>query len=135
MAGSVELAAGLLTALGALGPIGPALVAAQMTTAAGTVHAKKGFFNERGGFELNAMYGLLALLLAVDDYGRRSVDETIRLRDKIPDWLSFAAVAGGVAAGIALLRQRKTEKQPPHVVVGEVEASSKTPETTFAPGI
>ena len=134
-ASATEVASGALIALGALGPIGPAMLASTMTTAVGTVHLPKGYFNTGGGYEMNTMYALLGLLLAVDDYGRMSVDEAIGLRGKIPPLLSVVVFAGGVAAGIAALRQRNKPEKPPKVVVGEVEASSKTVESAYTPGI
>lgn len=133
-ASSAELASGLLIALGALGPVGPAMLVSVMTTAVGSVHLSKGYWASNGGYELNTMYSALALLLAVHDYGRLSLDEAIGLRDRIPPWLSFVAVAAGIGAGVAMLNQRMTEK-PSNVVVGEVEPSPRPAESQFTPGM
>jgi putative oxidoreductase len=134
-ASATELAAGTLIALGALGPIGPAMLAAVMTTAVGSVHLPKGFFTSEGGYELNTMYGLLGLMLAVDDYGRLSVDQIAGLRGKLPAWASLITFAGGIGAGVAMLRQRRTEEKPPEIELGQVEAGSAPVNSTYAPGM
>src|SRR5438034_3632016 len=52
LAGSAETVAGLLLALGLLGPVGPALMLSVMIVAAATVHRGKGFFATTNGIEL-----------------------------------------------------------------------------------
>lgn len=132
-AGTAELASGTLIALGALGPLGPAMLASVMSTAAASVHVPKGYFNQNGGFELNAMYAALGFVLA-EDYGRVSIDEAMGLRDKYPSWLALAAFFGGIGAGIATYARRSSGAKP-NVVVGEVEPSERPVETSFAPGV
>src|SRR5947199_6017965 len=51
-----ELVAGLLIALGFLGPVGPALLLSVMIVAAVTVHCGKGFFATSNGIELTVLY-------------------------------------------------------------------------------
>src|SRR5438105_15953773 len=51
LAGLTETAAGVLLALGLLGPVGPALVVMTMLIAAVTVHGRNGFFMSANGFE------------------------------------------------------------------------------------
>src|SRR5436190_1798264 len=49
-AGTAELSAGVLLALGLLTPLAAALVTAVMVVAIATVHIGKGFWNSDGGF-------------------------------------------------------------------------------------
>ena len=102
-----EIAAGVLIATGALGPVGPMLLTSVMTTAAGSVHISNGYFNDKKGIELNAIYAIAALLLAVNDYGRISFDHVTGLRGRTSSLLGVAGVAAGVAAGIYVLSQRR----------------------------
>ena len=106
LASWTEIAAGILIAAGAFGPIGPAMLAGSMTTAAGSVHVKNGWFNQDQGFEMNTLYVLLGLLFGVEDYGRLSFDEVVGLRGKIPAVVSLLAIAGGAGAGALLLSRR-----------------------------
>ena len=59
-----EVGSGLLTALGLLGPAGPALMISIMLVAAVVGHAGKGFFATGGGYELPVIYSAGALALA-----------------------------------------------------------------------
>lgn len=134
LAAMTELASGTLIALGALGPVGPAALASVMTTAVASVHLPKGYFNTNGGFEMNAMYAMAGLLLATNGYGRVSIDEALGLRDKVPSWLSMAAFFAGIGSGIAA-HARRSPDTPPSVVIGEVEPSERSVESSFAPGM
>lgn len=107
MASLAEVASGLLIASGAGGPLGPMMLAGVMTAAAGGVHLKNGFFAQNQGFEINAMYALLALLLAVEDHGRFSVDSMSGLRNRMHPALGWLAFAGGVGAAVAILARRE----------------------------
>ena len=109
-----EITAGVLIATGAFGPIGPMLLTSVMTTAAGSVHISNGYFNEKKGVELNAIYAIAALLLAVNDYGRISFDHATGLRKKTSSLVGLAGVAAGVAAGLFVLSQRQaTQPEEP----------------------
>lgn len=101
-----EMTSGGLIALGALGPIGPAILVSVMLVAIETVHRPKGFWNTAGGYEMNIMLILLALLLATEDYGSLSFDAALGLRGKIGATFAWLTLAGGAAAAIALLNQR-----------------------------
>src|SRR5262245_34559552 len=57
-AGLGEFAAGLLTALGLFGPVGPALTILVMMVAMITVHASHGFFAMSNGIELPLLYAV-----------------------------------------------------------------------------
>src|SRR5688500_15744866 len=59
-----EIASGLLVALGALGPIGPALMISVMIVAAITVHWSHGVFAMNNGIELPLLYATAAFGLA-----------------------------------------------------------------------
>jgi putative oxidoreductase len=76
-AGLGEFGGGLLTALGLLNPIGPALVVMVMLVATLTVHVRQGFFTANNGFELPLMYIAGALAIAFVGPGPYSVDDAI----------------------------------------------------------
>lgn len=111
MASITEIAAGALLATGAGGPIGPMLLVSVMGVAVGSVHLKNGYWNQNQGFEMNTMYALLALLLAVEDHGRFSLDEAVGVRRKMHPGFGWLALAGGIGAAAYMLSRRET--QPP----------------------
>jgi putative oxidoreductase len=76
-AGLAELGGGLLTALGLLNPIGPALVVMVMIVASLAVHRTNGFWATNGGWELNGAYVAAALALAFAGPGAYSLDALI----------------------------------------------------------
>ena len=82
VASMTEIGSGVMIATGAGGPLGPMMLMSVMAVAAGSVHFKNGYFQSNQGFELNTMYALVALLLAVEDHGRFSVDEVTGMRSK-----------------------------------------------------
>jgi putative oxidoreductase len=69
-----ETGGGVLTALGFLGPVGPALIVAAMIVAAVSVHLQHGFFAASNGFEVPALYIGGALVLLAVGPGRYSLD-------------------------------------------------------------
>ena len=95
MAGLVEFAGGLLLALGALTPLGAALVASIMLVAALTVHVKNGFFGSSGGYEYNLVLGIAALTLAFTGPGRLSIDAHLPY--------SLGGLSWGIAAAVVAL--------------------------------
>lgn len=111
MASATEMASGSLIALGALGPIGPAMLASVMLVAIETVHRPKGYWNTEGGFEMNTMFIMLALLLANHGYGSLSIDELIGLNRQMRPSFAWLAMLGSVAAAIGMLAQRETASQ------------------------
>jgi putative oxidoreductase len=68
LAGASELGGGVLTAAGALDPLGPLAIAGAMTVAA-TVHRKAGPLAAKGGFELPLVNLALAAVLAATGPG------------------------------------------------------------------
>jgi putative oxidoreductase len=102
-----ELVSGGLIVLGAFGPVGPALMISNMIVAASTVHAPNGFFAQKNGYELPALYAASALSLASSGYGAVSFDKITGL-DKVfaKSGRTFWAVALGVAGAAIALAQR-----------------------------
>ena len=73
-AGLAETGGGLLLALGLLTPVAAALLFSVMLVAAVTVHIKKGFFVQNGGYEYTLVLGIAALTLAFTGPGSLSLD-------------------------------------------------------------
>src|SRR5262245_20394718 len=72
--GLSELGSGLLTALGLLGPIGPAWLISIMIVAAIVGHAGHGFFATTNGNEVPVIYSAAALGFAFAGPGSLSLD-------------------------------------------------------------
>lgn len=123
----VEMSSGALIALGVLGPVGPALLTSTMIVAAQTVHRPKGYFAAKGGFELNAMYTLSALLLANNGYGDLSVDRVLGLEKRTGPLIGWLALSGGIAGALFILSQRTPPKPQEQTI--KVERGSTEPAT------
>lgn len=97
---TLELAGGLLMALGLGGPLGPACATAVMTVAI-LVQSKNGFFNADGGFEFPLLYALAALTFGSTGYGKYSCDRLLGLDRLLARpaflWPALAAAVGGGA--------------------------------------
>ena len=74
MAGLAEMGGGLFLALGLLTPLASALLFSVMFVAAVTVHIKKGFFAQNGGYEYTLVLGVAALSVAFTGPGSLSLD-------------------------------------------------------------
>ncbi len=99
-AGLGELGGGMLTALGFLGPIGPALIIMVLVVAMRTVHVGHGFFVTSNGVELPLAYSAGALALAFAGPGLYSLDAALGLE---PLWAPRTAwITIGVAILLAL---------------------------------
>jgi putative oxidoreductase len=122
MASATEMTAGSLIALGALGPLGPAMLASVMLVAIETVHRPKGYWNTQGGFEMNTMFIMLALLLANHGYGSFSIDELLGLNRRMRPSFAWLAMLGSVAAALGMLSQRQIA---PEATRGEVPAGEE----------
>src|SRR5579884_98112 len=108
-----EITAGLAIAAGAGGPIGPAMVLANMLVAQTSVHAKNGFYAGKNGIEVGLLYATGALALASSGYGALSLDRALGVHDKLAHpLLKTLAIAGALAGGFAALGQRKTGPPP-----------------------
>jgi putative oxidoreductase len=97
-AGLSEFGGGILTALGALNPLGPILAAGAMLMATLKVHHGKPIWGQAGGAELPVtnMAVLAALLLAGP--GRFSVDRALGIR--IPRWAALTALLGTIGVTV-----------------------------------
>jgi putative oxidoreductase len=108
-AGLGEVGSGLLIALGIGGALGPALLIMVMLVAIATVHISKGFFVTNGGWELNAAYISVALMLAFTGFGAYSLDRVLGLNiltDPRQAWIALGAAV--VLALLNLLARRPT---------------------------
>lgn len=126
-ASSAEIGSGTLIALGALGPVGPATLLSVMVSAIETVHKPKGFWNTSGGYEMNVMYMLIALLLATEGYGSYSVDAMLGVHERVGPTVGWLALAGGFAAAVGMLSQRRDTQQ--RQKAGQSQDSTTTGET------
>jgi putative oxidoreductase len=100
-AGLAEFGGGALTALGFLGPIGPALIILVMMVALLTVHLHNGFFAQSNGIELNLAYIVSALAVASAGPGVYSLDNILGLGARPAPSLTWSAVV--IAVVLALL--------------------------------
>jgi putative oxidoreductase len=112
-AAGTETVAGLLVALGLLGPLGPALIVSVMIVAAATVHWQHGVFAQNNGIEVPLLYGVAALTLALTGYGALSLDAALSLTWSEP--VIWTVLALGIVGGSANLAIRKTTPAPVHV--------------------
>jgi putative oxidoreductase len=112
-AGIAEAGGGTLLGLGLATAAGGAAAAAGMTGAA-AVHASHGFFNYAGGYELNTIYGVAAVGVALTGPGRLSLDHAYGYRlDRpwmVPAALSAAAALAAVAVGARQARLHESRK-------------------------
>ena len=109
-----EIVSGELIALGAGGPIGPALLISNMIVAQASVHWPNGFFAQKGGIELGVVYAAAALGFAATDYGRISADSLFGLRETLKHPVLLALALGGAIAGaIVILESRQTAPETP----------------------
>jgi putative oxidoreductase len=113
-----EIASGLMIALGAGGPLGPAGAISTMIVAAETVHKKNGFFAGDGGVEVPMLYSAGALALASAGYGALSLDGLVGLDEKLRHpVITTLALAGGIAAAYLILGRR--DAGPPDGTLAE----------------
>jgi putative oxidoreductase len=107
-----EVGGGILILLGLGGPIGPGLLAADLTVAAIGFHSPNGFWNAAGGWSWVSALAASALSLALIGFGAYSADATLGLTYPdvlLPAWL--AAVF--VVAIVALVIQRSNKPAAP----------------------
>jgi putative oxidoreductase len=109
-AGLGETVGGLLTFLGLFGAAGPALVVMVMLVAIVAVHITKGFFSDKGGWEIPALYIAGALAVAFAGSGAYGLDRLFGL-DFVtePRQVWYALAAAVVLAALNLLARRPTK--------------------------
>jgi putative oxidoreductase len=104
-----EFGGGLLLALGVLTPFAAATIVAGMLVAIATAHWQNGFWNAKGGYELNLLILVAATSLAALGGGRFSLDRAFGWADNLSGlwWGAGALVAGAVAAFLTLTVGRR----------------------------
>jgi putative oxidoreductase len=108
--GLAEFGGGLLTALGLLGPVGPALLAGNMLGTIILVHWTKGFWNMAGGIEFPLTLGTAAAAIALTGFGRYSLDHAFGIDLHEPVYVVAAlviAVVGALISYVTTLRARQ----------------------------
>ena len=80
LAGSTEFGGGLLTALGAINPVGPIATVSAMEMATAKAHWGKPIWSSKGGAELPLTNIAIALAVALIGPGKYSVDNALGLR-------------------------------------------------------
>jgi putative oxidoreductase len=108
--GLAEFGGGLLTALGLLGPVGPALLAGNMLGTIILVHWDKGFWNMAGGIEFPLTLGAAAVAIALTGFGRYSLDRAFGIDLHEPVYVVAAlviAVVGALISYVTTLRARQ----------------------------
>ena len=95
-AGAAEAGGGALLATGFLTPLGALLTSSTMATAIRLVHARRGVWNTRGGFEYNAVLMAAAFAITAAGPGAWSLDAA-RGRERWGDGWAVAQLAGALA--------------------------------------
>lgn len=108
LSGLGEFTAGLLIALGFLGPIGPAIAVAVMIVAMRTVHRTHGLFATNNGIELPLLYATGATGFAFIEFGRYSLDAALGLTTFWTAPVIVGALLIGVVGALVNLAIRHT---------------------------
>jgi putative oxidoreductase len=108
LSGLGEFSAGLLLALGFLGPIGPAIAVAGMIVAMRTVHRTHGLFASHNGIELPLLYATGATAFAFISFGRYSLDAAFGLTHLWTAPVIIGALLIGVIGALVNLAIRHT---------------------------
>jgi putative oxidoreductase len=101
-----EIGGGVLLAVGLLSPLGSVGVGAAMLMAIVGVHWGKGFFGQRGGFEMALLYLVPAAALGITGPGSYSLDSLfgITLPEPVVGLVAAGVAVGGVAVAMAVRR-------------------------------
>jgi putative oxidoreductase len=124
LAGLSEFGGGLLTAIGALNPVGPILAMGAMLMATLKVHLGKPIWTTAGGAELPVinMAALFTLFLAGP--GRFSFDRMLGIR--VPRWFAIASLLGTIGITYAVAsRSGLADELEDESGVDEVEAGGE----------
>ena len=108
-AGIAETVGGLFLAAGFLTPAAAAAVVAVMVVAAVSVHVKKGFFAQNGGYEYTLVLAAAALALAFTGPGAISLDQALGISWSGETW-GLGALAAGLIGGAVPLIARRTAR-------------------------
>jgi putative oxidoreductase len=111
-AGLGEIAGGLLTATGLLGPIGPSLIITVMVVAIVAVHLPNGFFAQANGYELPLVYAVSGFVLAILGPGIYSLDVLLRLSGVWNASAAWFMVGGAVIVGLVNVALRHAVTRP-----------------------
>jgi putative oxidoreductase len=117
LAGSAELAGGLLLGLGLALPVACALLVAVMAAATATVHWKNGVWSADGGFEFPLVMAAAAFTVTAIGAGRYSIDRLFAIDWASVRWAVAATVVGVVGALAAVTLSRvahRTHGAQPH---------------------
>jgi putative oxidoreductase len=106
-AGLIELAGGLLLAIGLLTPLAATIVFSVMLVAGASAHRKQGFFITSGGYEYTLVLGVAGLTVAFTGPGAWSIDALFGYATGNDFW-GVSAFVVGVAGGLLQLAQRRT---------------------------
>ena len=110
-AAATEITAGMLLAVGLLGPVGPALIVSVMIVAAVTVHWAHGLFAQNNGIEVPLLYGAAAATLALTGPGLYSLDAALGLASLWTPAIAWSVLALGALGGVANLALRSAPAQ------------------------
>lgn len=103
-AGAAEVGGGLLLAGGLLTPLASLAIVSVMLNAIVTVHAKNGFWNTNGGYELNLLIIAAAVALAMTGASRFSFDALLGWEDQLGGlWWGIGVTGLAVVASAATL--------------------------------
>jgi putative oxidoreductase len=105
--GAGEVAGGILTATGLLGPVGPALILLCMVVAAAVVHWSGGFFATTNGVELPVLYATAALALASAGPGVYALDTALGLQALSSPGVVGPVLAAAVAGALLSIAARR----------------------------
>jgi putative oxidoreductase len=97
VAGSAELAGGLLLGFGLFVPAAAFLIVAVMTTATAAVHWRNGLWASNGGFEYPLVVAAVAFTVAAIGPGTISLDDWFGIDWSGLEWAVGAVVLGAIA--------------------------------------
>jgi len=106
IAGTSELGAGVLLALGLLTPVASAAVIGTLVVA-GSVHLAAGLWAQGGGYELSLLYVATGAVLGFTGPGAYSLDNALGLDGLAGNGWGLAALVVGTAAGLAVVARAR----------------------------
>jgi putative oxidoreductase len=118
LAGLAETGGGILLALGLITTVAAAILFSVMLVAAMTVHIKKGFFAQNGGYEYTLVLGVAALTVAFTGPGSLSLDALLGYSLRGAFW-GVAALFVGVFGAVIPLSQRRAVPAQQNATVRE----------------